>query len=96
VREYEVWFLQDLANLQATASDYEWIEDFVCESPEGRRDAKGLIDAAMKQTYKETVDQLKLTRRLGLTTLYKADRSFRRFVKAISGLGYEDLDVLLA
>ena len=93
IREYECWFLEVIETLREGAPEYEWKEGYQCIEPENKRDAKGILNDSMARHYRPIVDQLKLTRRIDLVELYNKSRSFRRFVKAVSGL---DCDVLSA
>ncbi|THD81764.1 MAG: DUF4276 family protein [Phenylobacterium sp.] len=92
VREYECWFLHEMETLRALAPDYEWRENFDCGDPSSIRDAKGKLNEAMSKHYKPMTDQLKLTQKLNLYKLYNNSRSFRKFVRALSGLDYELID----
>ena len=91
LREYEAWFLSQLENLRHSVSEYDWDEGFVVEDATAIRDAKGAVRNAIGRSYKETIDQLKLTRGLDLSSLYRENRSFRRLVKALSGMEYGEL-----
>jgi hypothetical protein len=92
VREYESWFLEELENLRADCPNYDWLVEVECENPTSIRAAKGFLGRAMKANYKETVDQLRLTRALNIPSLYEKSRSFRKFVKCITGLDYETMN----
>ncbi|CAN7645438.1 DUF4276 family protein [Phenylobacterium sp. LjRoot225] len=95
VREYECWFLEGIENLRISAPDYGWDVNFVCNNPEQKRDAKGLINEAMSKHYKATTDQLILTQRLDLKSLYEKSRSYKRFVRAVTGADYDILDATI-
>src|SRR5580658_4853050 len=89
VREYECWFLENVDQLRVDAPEYNWDPSFVCSDPVRVRDAKGVISAAIRQHYKPTIDQLRLTMKLDLRKLYERNRSFRRFARALCGIDYE-------
>jgi len=96
VREFEAWFLDNLEVLKAGAPEYDWDAEFVCADGSAKRDAKGLINSAMAKHYKEPIDQLKLTKKLELKALYQRSKSYRKFVKSLTGMDYELLETCFA
>jgi hypothetical protein len=96
VREYECWFLNELDTLKAEAPEYGWVDGYSCVSPHEIRGAKGYLNRGMARHYKETIDQLSLTRRLNIRRLYGNSRSFRKFVRSMTGFEYDILDMAFA
>lgn len=95
-REYETWFLSQIDHLRSSAPEYSWDSDYTCSNPEARRDAKGEMSHAIGQVYKETTDQLRLTRHLDFRKLAKESRSFRKLLRDVLALlTYQELDELL-
>jgi hypothetical protein len=95
-REYETWFLQLVDQLSRDAQEYGWKGGAACNNPESIRGAKQELSRMIAKSYKETSDQGPLTKRIDVRLLYARDRSFRRFVKCITGMNYNDLDKLFA
>ena len=91
VREYECWLLADLTHLQRTAKEYSWDVEVICENPSAVRGAKELLGRAMGRRYRETVDQLTLTKKIDPKRLFERDRSFRKLVKAVLNKDYTTL-----
>ena len=85
-REYEAWFLASLetirgkARISGTASFTGDIESL--------SDVKGWLGGQMPpgRTYKETVDQARLTSLIDLSLAYANSRSFRRLCHAVEQL----------
>lgn len=96
VREYECWFLECLDHLKAAAAEYDWIDGNLITNPHAIRGAKEALQRCMRRHYKETTDQLALTRRLDLKGLFAKNRGFRKFAKAVTGLTYGELALLFA
>jgi hypothetical protein len=94
IREFEAWLLTDVDNLRTAAPEYPWDQEYRCAQPELIRDAKGHLEKAMGRTYKETIDQSRLVKKLNISALYKNSRSFRKFVKCVTGLDYDMLEIL--
>jgi len=93
VREFEAWLLAVLDRISADNPEYDWItQDFV-PNAETFRDAKGALRDKMNESYGEGTDQGILSRAIPAAILYARSRSFRRFVRAVSGLDYETLSV---
>lgn len=89
VREYETLFLWcpsclPVSNNAALPAD-----------PDNIRGAKERVKQLTARRYKETQDQLRYTQSLDIAVLYKACRSFRRFCKALSGVDYDVLDLMI-
>lgn len=82
IREYECLFL-------SMSNDQE-----LQQAAEGIRDAKGAVFSILNRRYKETQDQVELTRSLNIPVLFQRNRSFRKLCKAITGLSYDDLNRL--
>ncbi len=87
VREYETLFL-------ACADDIEPSMEGGIQNPENFRDAKGQMRGILGRRYKETQDQLDLTRRLAPGKLVSRSRPFRKLVREITGLGYDAIATL--
>lgn len=92
IREFECWFLEDLDHLRAVAPEYDWRSDFSCANPSAVRGAKEALQAAMKARYKASTDQAVLAKKLDAPRLYQRSRSFRKFVRGVTGLDYVDLN----
>lgn len=91
VREFEAWFLASLDSLAAGIPEYGWIETEPVDGHHTLRDAKGRLRSCMTSEYGEATDQGVLVRGIDPPTLYERDRSFRRLVRALSGLDYQTL-----
>ena len=94
MREFEAWILNDLESVSAACRDYDWTKKHAVDDPQTLRDAKGPL-RQMLGAYSETVDQPALTKGINPKALYEKDRSFRKFVKDLSGLDYEALQAAL-
>jgi hypothetical protein len=94
-REFETWFLLNLEDLRSASPEIEWSEADPPENVEGIRAAKQAFERQLGSKYRESIDQEKFAKRLNLETLYSASRSFRKFVKSITGLTYEETELLL-
>lgn len=92
IREYECWFLEVIQELSIAAESIEWAKIEEQKDPQSKRDAKGILNSLMNTHYKEQTHQLILTQKLDLFNLYNRSRSFRKFVKGITGFSYGDLD----
>lgn len=87
--EFETWFLSDIENLSSQDSEYEWSDNIAVPNPERIRGAKEYINTLLTNTtYKETRDQEILARMIDVRALFNSNRSFKRFVKCITGLDY--------
>lgn len=89
VREYETLFLwcpEALGNID---------RQNLPADPEGVRGAKERVTLLTGRRYKETQDQLRYTQALDLNALYALSRSYRRFCKALTGLDYGTLSLLI-
>lgn len=94
-REYECLFLCGIESLVSGLPEYDWDKGKVWRAPEDIRDAKGAIQEAMRRNYKEMVHQKLLTAKLDLKALFSSSRSYRRFMRAITGFSYEELEALV-
>ncbi|WP_172438934.1 DUF4276 family protein [Porphyrobacter sp. TH134] len=94
IREFEAWLLASLEELPE--SDLKPGLDLPIERHDLIRDAKGSLRKFLEDGYSETADQGELAKRIDPSKLYQRDRSFRRFVKATTGIEYPDLDLMLA
>lgn len=92
VREFECWFLECVVQLAASVPDFGWLNVDPVQDPHGIRGAKEKLQERFAKHYKPVSDQEKLVRGLDLPALYRSNRSFRRFVRALSGYEYADLD----
>ncbi len=93
VREYETWFLEDLEGLKNRLPQYEWDPHYSCPDPSRIRGAKEYINRGMKKTYKVIGDQIPITRALDLRRLFQVSRSYRKFVRALTGFEYEVIEL---
>ena len=96
VREFEAWLLHNLDRLKIDHPEIAWNQDFTIVDPTRNRGAKEILAKAMKRRYRETTDQLVFTRSLNTPFTFSRDRSFRRFVKIVTGLEYSALGLLLS
>ncbi len=85
--EYEAWFLASLASIAGAGIDGRpgIPVGTTCGDPETIGDAKGWITRCLPhgRAYKETLDQLAMTRLLDIGQAHANSRSFRRMCKAI-------------
>lgn len=93
MREFEAWFLRclDMFPGNIIQDDKSIIEQLI-KKANHYRDAKGKLRSVMREGYSETGDQSGLIKNIICSELYKRDRSFKKFVKAVSGIPYELLD----
>ena len=89
VREYETLFLWCPTCLPVSDNA------LLPANPDAIRGAKERVKQVANRRYKETQDQLRYTQSLDIPVLYGVSRSFRRFCKAISGVEYDILDLML-
>lgn len=89
VREYETLFLWCPSCLPLTGNVV------LPANPDAVRGAKERVRQVTSRRYKETQDQLKYTQSLDISVLYGVSRSFRRFCKALSGVDYDILDLMI-
>jgi len=85
VREYESIFL-------ACIDDIVGGDTPVVANPEAFRDAKGQLKKLTGRRYKETQDQEAYSKIIRLDILVKRSRSYRKLVKDLSGMSYEQID----
>jgi hypothetical protein len=93
VREYETWFLQDIRGLSEALPEFGIDASAFTADPLSIRGAKEMLDKLCSRGYKQTRDQLTFTKKMNLIHLADKDRSFRKFVKSITGISYEDITV---
>lgn len=91
VREYEVLFLEQIDLV--SDGRVKHLPDNVL--PAETRDAKGAVKRIARLNYKESQDQIKLTKKLDLPRLYQKNRSFRKLCKEVICLNYEDIEAVL-
>lgn len=91
LREFEAWFLAVLDHIVAARPEYDWTSQEPFQNAAAYRDAKGKLQDCMNEEYGEAADQVILARAIPPDLLFTRDRSFRRFVKAVSGLDYDTL-----
>lgn len=87
VREYESLFLS-CANV---FSDDKAAIKSAIEGAENVRDAKGAIRTLIGRRYKETQDQVELTKKLDVEKVIVNSRSFRKLVKELLGKPYAEI-----
>ena len=92
VREFEVWLLRSLDLFVSVLKDEpaEGVEQLM-QQADRYRDAKGRLRGLLKEGYSESFDQAEMAAKINPNQLYGRDRSFKRFVKAVTGLDYETL-----
>ncbi len=85
-REYETWFLAAIESLRGHFGIPAHAD--APAHPEGRRDAKGALEAFMPadRAYSETGDQPGMSAVFNLALAHQRNRSFRKLVKAIGDL----------
>lgn len=85
--EYEAWFLASLESIAGAEIDGRpgILANATCDEPESERSAKGWITRHMpgSRAYKETLDQLAMTRLIDIGHAQRNSRSFRRLCKAV-------------
>lgn len=91
VREFECWLLHSIQKISERFSG-NWNLDAVPNDPEAVRGAKEALSKIMKSRYKETIHQSRFTSAIDVNDLYKSSRSFRRMVRACTGLTYPILE----
>jgi hypothetical protein len=89
VREFEGWLLCDLDNIRQLVREYPWKQEVVCEDGNLVRGAKEHLGRAMGRRYREPIDQAVLSRHINVHNVAEKSRSFRKFIKAVTGLSYE-------
>jgi hypothetical protein len=86
-REYEGWFLASMDSIAGRDLDGRpgVLEGSTCDSPETETDAKGWISRHMRpgRAYKETLDQLAMTRLIDIGVAHARSRSFRHLGKTL-------------
>lgn len=90
IREYEAWFLACADQIQPLST-----VPFDTGRAEQIRGAKEAVGGLLGLRYKETQHQVELTKLLPLRLLYDRSRSYRHFLKALSGLPYATIELLL-
>lgn len=97
VREYEGWFLSDIETLRLALPEYGISAGVTIENAESIRGAKQLLNKHCRgRVYKETRDQVIFTRNLDIKRLARRSRSFRKLLKAVTGMDYGDLALACA
>lgn len=92
LREFEAWYLRCIDLLADLLEDSSTDLENVINSAANVRDAKGTLRRLLKDGYSVSSDQGQLMSRIDPAILFFRDRSFRRLVKAISGLDYDLLE----
>lgn len=82
-KEYETLFLHDAVSRGNVNG---------ITNPDSVRDAKGAMRTLIGRRYKETQDQLILTKALDIKEVYSRSRPFRRLCKALLGKPYSDIN----
>lgn len=92
VREFEAWFLSDLETIRLALPEYGIPEGIAIENAEAIRGAKQVLKRYCRgRGYKETRDQLVFTKKIDVKKLAGRSRSFRKLLKAVTGLDYGEL-----
>jgi hypothetical protein len=94
VREFETWFLLNLDDLKAASPEIDWSEADPPANPEEIRAAKQAFERLIGSKYRESIDQEKFAKRLNLKSLFEVSRSYRKFTSCITGLTYEEMQLL--
>jgi hypothetical protein len=79
--EYEAWFLAAAESLRGHPDVRD--DATAPADPEARRDAKGALEAMMRESYKETRHQVAFSALMDLRAAHDRSRSFRRMVNAV-------------
>jgi hypothetical protein len=88
-RMYEVWFVASASSLGGAVSGSRQLNDSleIPRDPENIKDPKRWIESKMTPPqYKETEDQVALTRKIDFDLAQANSRSFRRFLHAVAEL----------
>ena len=91
IREFEAWILAVVDHIAASLPEYGWVTTAPVDGAATIRDAKGRLRECMTEGYGESGDQGVLGKAIPPAILYQRDRSFKRFVKALTGLDYDIL-----
>jgi hypothetical protein len=91
VREFEVLFLEQIERV-SDGRVRSLPENVV---PAETRDAKGTLRRLARVVYKESQDQVRLTKKLDLPTLYRQNRSFRKLCKEVFCLTYPEVEEII-
>ena len=87
VREYECMFLHVAELLNPEAAQVANSDQI--------RDAKGGVRAILGRRYKETQDQISLTRTMPLAAVFERCRFYRKFCKELTGLNYNEMPAIV-
>lgn len=96
VREYEAWFLTRIDDLKAAFPEFGWKEEAKFPKPDEIRGAKEALSGACSRGYKQTRDQLAFSKKLEIKLLASQSRSFKKLLKSILNISYEELNAKLA
>ena len=92
LREYEAWFLANLADLRNALPEYNIDPDAAFPNAREVRGAKEALKKACRaKGYRPARDQNLFSKRINVQNLMRDCRSFRKFVKEASGKSYDDL-----
>jgi hypothetical protein len=93
VREYETLFLDDIAGLREKMPELGIANDASIASPIGIRGAKEAFGANCGgRGYRQTRDQLAITKKLNVHRLGMVNRSFRKLIKCVANRDYAEID----
>lgn len=96
VREYEAWFLASIDVIREQHPEYGIPGDLAFPDAETIRAAKGALERACKNRgYKQMRDQHAFTKKLDIRKLSARSRSFRKFVKSVLDIDYDQLHEMI-
>lgn len=95
VREFETWLLEGYAEIVINSPDIIWKEPSISIEMTRVRGAKGQFERLCGVSYRQSIDQVKFAKRLDLKSLFSKSRSYQKFTKTLTGLSYEEIQVLL-
>lgn len=91
MREFESWYLHSAEILSNKNTTFSWDLAKFTGDPETVRGAKEALSKIMSSRYKETTHQPRFAAAIDVKQLLKKSRSFRRMIKATTGLCYDEL-----
>lgn len=94
IREFESWYLHSAEVLAAKNTSISWDLTKFSGDADEVRGAKEALSRIMTTRYKETTHQPRFSASLDIKHLLGRSRSFRKLIKAVTGLSYDDLAVI--
>jgi Domain of unknown function (DUF4276) len=90
LREFEGWFLTSIGHLREALPEYGILRDALFTNAEDILGAKEqLCKVCSRKRYRPMRDQNVFAKKVNIDHLIKESRSFRKFVKEVTGLTYE-------